>query len=72
MRTIKRLLLQTYQGEPTDCMVECNIDLENLLQRLGNSAWRNKSKKARALNNLITVRVRETEASKEQKRNNAT
>jgi len=66
MNVTRKLLLQSrYKDPPTECMVEMQIDVEQLLQRLGNSAWRNKSKKSGAMNGAIIVRVRETIKSRE-------
>jgi hypothetical protein len=63
MNITRKLMLEVYKQPPTECMVEMEIDLETLAQRLGNSAWRNKSKKSSAMNGAISVRVRQTIAS---------
>jgi hypothetical protein len=57
-------VLRRYKEPPTECMVEMQIDVEQLLQRLGNSAWRNKSNKSSAMNGAVIVRVRETMESR--------
>jgi hypothetical protein len=65
MEHVKRLLLtKRYGGENTDCMVELKLDLDRIAWVLGNAAWRNKSKKSRALGGLIVARARQTESSK--------
>lgn len=45
-----------------EVMVDISIDIEALAQRLGQSAWRNKSKKSAAINGLIKASVRLTSA----------
>ena len=66
MNIVRKLWMFRRHNEPlTQCMVEIDIDIEQVAQRLGNSAWRNKTKKSRALNGAISVKVRETQASKE-------
>jgi hypothetical protein len=68
MRTVRKMLLQSpHDKEPVECMVECDIDMDALLQRMGNVAWRNKRRRSRAMHGVIDVRVRESLASQEKK-----
>ena len=69
MRQTKKLMLQPSRlnKNEVEAMVEVDIDMEALFLRMGNSAWRNKSKRARALNGLIDARVYETTSSKQKR-----
>lgn len=44
--------------ECTACMVELDVDIERLIDQLGEKAFRNRTGKTRAMNGLITVKVR--------------
>jgi hypothetical protein len=58
-RTTRKMQLDGYRKqESAMCMVELEIDLDYVFQRLGNSAFRNKTKRSRGLNGAVTVRVR--------------
>lgn len=59
MNTIVRKLPLTahYKGEQTMCMVEIDIDVEQIALYYGTQAFRNKSRKSRALHGAIEVRA---------------
>jgi hypothetical protein len=61
MEIVKKLELCGWFAHPkVECMVEVEFDPDSLARTLGEKAYRNKSKKTRALNGLIKVTVRPT------------
>lgn len=66
--TRKLMLKRSYNAEPTEVVVEMDVDIERLVERVGSSAWRNKSKRAYAMHNIIKATARQSIASKEQQK----
>lgn len=65
MNVTRKLTLTGFgRRDATECMVECEVNVEALLKALGEKAFRNRTKKTRALAGLITVQVRPTLASR--------
>jgi hypothetical protein len=56
----KRLLKGWVNDEPTECMIEIEIDDEGLAHLLGEKAYCNKSKRTRLADGYIKCTVRAT------------
>lgn len=52
----KVMLIPTRNVEPTECVVELDVDLDRAMFNMGHTAWRNKSKKSRFGYCTVTVR----------------
>jgi hypothetical protein len=58
---VKRRLLKGWMGhEPTECMIEIEIEDEGLAHLLGEKAYRNRTKRTRLADGCIKCTVRPT------------